>query len=155
MPGKRGGRNAGIIAAKAAVLMAVWIAGFWGGRRAEAQLASFRLAPLIASGQTITGEPIVYPSGAPAKITAGIVTLAPGEETGWHRHGMPSFGYVLEGELTVEYDGSGPKVLKAGEALLETISLAHSGRNTGTGPMRILAVFMGAEGMPTSVKVAR
>jgi hypothetical protein len=34
-------------------------------------------APLLASGETIVGERIVYPAGAPAKITAAIVTLAP------------------------------------------------------------------------------
>lgn len=152
MPVKKVRRNGSVGWCAMAAALAI---GFAAGGGAEAQLASFRLAPLLASGTTIMGEPVAYPAAAPAKVTAGIVTLAPGEETGWHRHGMPSFGYVLEGELTIDYENGERRTLKAGEALLETIALAHSGRNTGSGPMRILAVFMGAEGMPASVKVAR
>jgi quercetin dioxygenase-like cupin family protein len=107
-------------------------------------------APLLASGETIVGERIVYPAEAPAKVTAAVVTLAPGEETGWHTHGMPVFGYMLEGELEVDYGPKGKHVYRAGDAVLEAITVEHNGRNVGTGPMRILAVFMGAEGlMPT------
>ncbi len=58
---------------------------------------------------------------------------------------------ILEGELTVDYGDKGVHVYRAGDALLEAIAVAHDGRNTGTVPMRILAVFMGAEGLPTSV----
>jgi hypothetical protein len=51
---------------------------------------------------------------------------------------------------------------------LEAVDVAHDGRNTGSGNARILAVFMGADGVPngdaerrcavgagTSVKIAR
>ncbi len=34
--------------------------------------------------------------------------------------------------------------------MLEAIGFPHNGRNNGTTRMRILAVFMGAEGMATS-----
>jgi quercetin dioxygenase-like cupin family protein len=103
--------------------------------------------PLVASGETIVGERIVYPTGAPAKVTAAVVLLAPGEETGWHTHGMPVLGYVLEGELEVDYGAKGKRLYRAGDAMLEAITVAHNGRNVGRGPMRVLAVFMGAEGI--------
>ena len=41
-----------------------------------------------------------------------------------------------------------------GEALMEAIDVAHNGRNTGAGPARILAVFMGADGVPDTVMLA-
>lgn len=105
---------------------------------------------LVASGTTVTGEPIAYPTAAPANVTAAIVSFAPGQETGWHIHGLPGFAYILEGEVTVDYGAKGIRTLKAGEALLEAVSTPHNGRNTGAGPLRILAVFMGADGLPTS-----
>jgi len=113
------------------------------------------VGPLISSGETIVGERIVYPRDAPAKVTAAVVTLAPGQETGWHTHGMPVLGYVLEGELEVDYGEKGIRVYRTGDAVLEAIGVAHNGRNIGSGPMRILAVFMGAEGLSPSVPALR
>ena len=126
------------------------IVGFSAGHWATAREPAARLTTLLSSGQTVTGEAIAYPSGAPAKITAVVLTLQPGEQTGLHTHGVPAFGYVLEGELTVDYVGQTPRVYKTGDAVLEAMSVAHNGRNTGAVPMRILAVFMGAEGVPVS-----
>lgn len=125
--------------------------GFVCGRSGHAREGEAQSAPLLASGETIVGEKIAYPVGAPARVTAGILTLAPGASTGWHTHGVPTFGYILAGELTVDYSEKGVRVYRAGGAVLEAINVAHDGRNTGAGPMRILAVFMGAEGLPTSV----
>jgi hypothetical protein len=34
---------------------------------------------------------------------------------------------------------------------MEAIAVAHNGRNTGSGPARILAVFVGADGVPNTV----
>lgn len=109
--------------------------------------------PLLSSGETVVGERIVYPTSAPAKVTAAVVTLAPGQETGWHKHGVPVFGYVLEGELEVDYGAKGVRIYRAGEAMLEAIGDPHNGRNIGTEPMRILAVFMGAEGLKATEPV--
>jgi hypothetical protein len=46
-------------------------------------------------------------------------------------------------------------VYRAGDALMEAIAVAHNGRNTGSGPVRILAVFIGAEGLTPTHPVAR
>ncbi len=110
-----------------------------------------RVQPLLSTSRTIIGERIAYPTGAPAKVTAVIVTLKPGEETGWHRHGVPLYGYILEGELTVDYGVHGKRVYRKGDSLMEAIHAPHNGRNTGKGIMRVLAVFMGAQGRPNTV----
>ncbi len=59
-------------------------------------------------------EPIVYPSGK-ANVTAVIATLAPGESTNLHTHGVPAFGYILDGELTVDYGERGKRVYHTGD----------------------------------------
>lgn len=137
-----------------AVLMGISILtallSFSAGKRAAAREAEPRVLSLISSGQTVTGETIAYPVDAPAKVTALILTLQPGEETGLHTHGVPAFGYVLEGELTVSYSDKSVRIYKSGDAVLEAMAVAHNGRNTGQGPMRILAVFMGAGDDPVS-----
>ncbi len=132
------------------------LVGSWGTRIAGAEPgvplpAAPALTPLLASGQTVAGETIVYPTSAPARVTAAIVMLAPGKETGWHSHDVPTFGYVLEGELTVDYGANGKRVYRAGDALLEAMAVVHNGKNTGQAPMRILAVFMGSDATRQSV----
>jgi len=106
------------------------------------------VASLLSTGQTILSQPIAYPTQSPAKIVSAIVTMLPGEETGWHQHDVPMFGYILEGEVTVTYAGKGTNVYRQGDALMEAIDIPHNGRNTGKIPARILAVFMGADGVP-------
>ena len=107
---------------------------------------------LVEGDHTIVGEPLVYPEGH-AKMTTVVTTLAPGEKTGWHRHGVPLLGYIIEGELTVDYGPLGKRVYRAGDAVMEAIEAPHEGVNTGSGPMRVLVVFMGVEGKPNSVPV--
>jgi quercetin dioxygenase-like cupin family protein len=106
---------------------------------------------LISTNKTVLGQTISYPTGAPAKVTAAIVTMLPGEQTGWHKHDVPMFGYILEGEITVDYGAAGTRVYRTGDALMEAIDVAHNGRNTGDGNARVLAVFMGADGVPNTV----
>jgi quercetin dioxygenase-like cupin family protein len=105
---------------------------------------------VLSTGLTVTGEPIRYPSGA-AKITAEEITLQPGQQTGWHTHPVPFFGYILEGELTVDYGAKGKRIYRKGDGLAEAMNQAHDGRNTGPNPVKILAVFIGQEGVPGTV----
>jgi quercetin dioxygenase-like cupin family protein len=106
---------------------------------------------LLSTGSTIAGEPIRYPSEAPAVITAVEIMLRPGQQTGWHTHPVPLFGYILEGELTVDYGGKGVRIYRKGDALVEAMNEPHNGRNTGQDPVKILAVFIGMEGMAGTV----
>ncbi len=108
------------------------------------------LQMLLQSGTTIIGQPIAYPAGTP-EVTAAIVTLQPGQETGWHRHNVPVLGYMLDGELTVDYGADGKRVYHAGDTFLEAFKTEHNGKTTSAEPSRVLAVFMGAEGVKNTV----
>ena len=108
---------------------------------------------LLSSGETTIGQEISYPTGT-ATITASIVTLPPGAETGWHRHDVPLFAYVLEGEITVDYGSDGRQTYTAGDAFLEAYRTDHNGVNTGPTTAKVLAVFAGAEGVRNTVPAA-
>ncbi len=111
--------------------------------------------PLFVTGASVMDEPIVYPTGAPAKLTANILTLEPGQETGWHTHGVPIAGIVLEGEITVDYGARGVRTFRKGDAVAEAINVPHNGKNTGPGTLRVFALYMGAEGLPTGIPVKK
>lgn len=142
---------AGVLLGALGAFLVVWLVSGDGGRKWVRPQA----APLLSSGETVVGEAITYPTGAPAKVTAQVMTLAPGQETGWHTHGVPVLGYVLEGELEVDYGPKGVKAFHAGDAVLEAISTPHNGRNVGSAPLKILAVFMGAEGLQNTAPARR
>jgi quercetin dioxygenase-like cupin family protein len=105
---------------------------------------------LLKAGNSVLGQPFAYPEGQP-QVTAAIVTLMPGQETGWHRHEVPLLGYILEGALTVDYGPAGSRTYEAGDAFLEAFGSDHDGRNAGDAAMRLLAVYMGAEDVPNTV----
>ena len=101
--------------------------------------------PLLSTSTSILGEIIRYPKTGPAHVTAAIVTRAPGGRTVLHRHGVPLFAYILEGELTVNYGKHGTRTYRQGQSFMEAMAVTHFGINNGTQPVRLLAVYMGAK----------
>lgn len=95
---------------------------------------------------TVLGEDIAYPVTGKPMLTSAIIVMAPGQTTISHRHGAPLFAYVLEGELTVDYGAHGKRVYKQGESLIEAMNVRHYGTNSGLGTLRLLTLYMGAEG---------
>ena len=101
--------------------------------------------------QTIAGEPLAYPNTPEPVVSSAILTIPPGGVTQWMTHPVPAYLYVLEGTLTVELvDGTRQK-FDAGQSFLQCHTTWHRGRNEGTTPMRFLAVFIGARGVPDIV----
>ena len=94
----------------------------------------------------------VYAAAGKAHVNALIVVLAPGERTVLHRHGVPTFIHILEGEVTVDYEGRGTRTYRQGESFLEAMNVTHAGLNTGKVPVKILAVYMGADGATDTIK---
>ena len=138
-------RPLSLAAALAFVLMPAWAD--------DAASLKPTVTTVIDTTQTIIGQPITYPAGN-AEVTASIITIPPGGETGWHLHAMPLFGYILEGALTVDYGDKGTHTYSTGEGLLEAINWPHNGMNRGTVPVRLLAVYAGANGVPDAEAVA-
>jgi quercetin dioxygenase-like cupin family protein len=106
---------------------------------------------LLETGKTLLGQTISYPAGVPAKVTADIITIAPGAETGWHEHDVPLIAYILKGELTVDYGPDGTHHYREGDVIVEAIGKPHNGHNAGPDIVRLFAVFLGAEGTADTV----
>jgi quercetin dioxygenase-like cupin family protein len=81
-----------------------------------------------------------------------VIDIAPGGETGWHLHPVPSFGMVLEGELEVQLKNGAVKRLTSGAALAEVINTPHNGRNVGSVPVKLVIFYAGALGQKLTVK---
>jgi quercetin dioxygenase-like cupin family protein len=109
---------------------------------------------LLSTGTTVVGETIHYPDSGPARVTASIVTIAPGADTVLHKHPVPMVAYILEGEVTVDYGEKGRKVFRQGEAMVEAMDTPHRGMNLGNSLVRILTIHIGADGLP-NVRLAK
>jgi len=108
---------------------------------------------LDAQQLTVLDQQIVYPKKKKsAQVSSYIVTLEPGQETGWHRHRTPMYAYVMEGTITVEYDAGVTKEFPQGTALMQAEDVWHNGTNMGDSTVRMLTVFMGANGAKNTVE---
>lgn len=114
--------------------------------------AAVKVQPVLNTNFSWDGKPIEYPSGK-AEVVGMMVEIAPGGETGWHLHPIPSFAMVLEGELELQLKSGLVKRLKAGEALAEVVNTVHNGRNVGCVPVRLVVFYIGLEGEQQTVRV--
>lgn len=115
------------------------------------QSASIKVTRLMQSPSSWNGVALAYPGGQ-AEVTGLLVEIAPGGETGWHLHPVPSFGYVLEGELEVSLKDGTSKRVVAGQALAEVVNTLHNGRNVGKVPVKLVVFYAGATGSTLTVK---
>ncbi len=115
------------------------------------QVASVKVSTVLKAENSWDGKPIVYPEGKP-EMTGMLIEIAPGGETGWHLHPVPSFAIVLEGELEVQLKNGVVKRLKSGEALSEVVNTLHNGRNVGSVPVKLVVFYAGAVGQKLSAK---
>lgn len=106
---------------------------------------------LDKQAQTVLDQLLQYPTGSQAQVSSAILTIAPGVSTGLHKHDAPMYAYILEGTLTVTYEGGTVKEYTAGSAILEAVGTPHNGENKTDEPVKILVVNMGAEGVANSV----
>src|SRR5262249_14734817 len=97
---------------------------------------------------TTAGEPLLYLSTPNPVISSGIVTLPPGGISRWMVHPVPAYVYVLQGDLTVEFEDGSTKTFHEGQVMLQPRAGWHRGRNARKVPPRFLAVFMGAKEVP-------
>jgi quercetin dioxygenase-like cupin family protein len=113
------------------------------GAQALESSQSIKVTQLLKTTQSWNGAPIEYPQGQ-AELTALMVEIAPGGETNWHEHPVPSFGFLIEGTLEISLRDGKKKLMKAGEALAEVIATAHNGRNVGKTPLKLIVFYAGA-----------
>ena len=89
-----------------------------------------------------------YPEGVVEPVVVKI-TIPAHKELTWHTHPMPSFAYVLSGEITVEDDTGNKKHFTAGEVMPETVHTVHRGF-VGDQPAAFIVFYAATKGMPLS-----
>ncbi len=112
--------------------------------------AGFTTQPLLKAGTTRDNEAVAYPTGKP-EIISVIGTLDRGGRTALHLHPVPVYVHVLEGEIELRTEGGQPQRYKAGESFIESLNRKHQAFNVASGPSRLLVVFIGEAGKPTTV----
>ena len=80
------------------------------------------------------------------------VELAPGAETGWHKHPIPVYAYVISGNLSVELEDGKCLSFAAGDAVIEVVNTLHNGKNSGTEPVELAVFYLGVKGTPIVIK---
>jgi quercetin dioxygenase-like cupin family protein len=116
----------------------------------DALPAGFAAQSLIKTTVTRDNEPIVYPTGTPEMVSV-IGTLEKGGRTALHEHPVPVYVYIMEGEVELKSEGGEPHRYKAGEAFIEAQNRKHQAFNVADTPTKLLVVFVGEEGKPTTV----
>ena len=119
----------------------------------EGYTKQISVTPLLRTTKTACGQAIAYPKTDSPQVTAVMVDIPPGAETGWHQHPFPCYAYILSGKLTVEVKGEKPRELHAGEALVEVVNTTHNGMNKGTEPVRLVMFVTGEADKPFTVRV--
>lgn len=107
---------------------------------------------LLKTTKTWDGKSVNYPTDKPAEITALIIDIPVGAETGWHHHPVPSFAYIIEGTLDVHLKDGSINHLKAGDPLVEVVNTSHNGKNTGNVPVKIMVFYTGTLNTPLTIK---
>lgn len=135
---------------QSAIVAVALLLGVRGAAALDAS-ATVQVTPLLKTTTTWNGVPLAYPPG-PAQVTALLVEVAPGGETGWHRHPVPSFAFVLQGTLEVTTETGLVNHLEAGQALAEVVNTAHNGRNVGAVPVKLAVFYAGTLGQSVTEK---
>lgn len=102
---------------------------------------------------TANGQPIEYPRTDKPEVTAAIVEIPPGAETGWHLHPVPVYAYILSGTLEVRTENGAVHTYRAGDAIIEMVDTPHNGYNRGTVPVKLVGFYTGGVGTPNTVEV--
>ncbi len=94
---------------------------------------------LLDTNHTILNQSLTYPQNTPNIVTK-IITIPKNAETGFHTHDEILIGYILQGEITVDYGEHGKKVYSKGDSLIEVIDILHNGINLGNIDAKIFVV---------------
>lgn len=109
---------------------------------------------ILKTATTGNGAPIAYLKTDQPEITAMMVDIGPGAQTGWHKHPVPVYAYVLSGCLNVNIEGNISRQFNAGDVIIEVVNTRHNGVNNGQEPVKLIVFYTGAKDIPNVLKTA-
>lgn len=108
--------------------------------------------PLLKTATNSAGLPLQYLQTDHPEVTALLVQIPPGQETGWHVHPVPGYAYILNGSLELQLEGGKTVRYEEGQALAEVVNVRHNGRNVGEDTASLVVFFTGSAQQPFTVK---
>ena len=125
-------------------MSALLIACAFGCNSIQAQEASNSARPIVVKEvlKTLTndaGQSIRLPRGR-LQLVVSTYDIPPGAKLPMHKHPYQRYAYVLEGALTVDQVGRGPRVYHAGEFVTESVNRWHFGENAGKEDVRLVVI---------------
>jgi len=76
------------------------------------------------------------------------VEIAAGASVGRHTHPGEEISYIEEGEGELLIEGRPARKLKAGDGFIVPAGAKHDAKNTGTKPMKVVAIYLVEKGKP-------
>ena len=104
-----------------------------------------KIETLLKTDTTSIGQRILYPNFKDDEVTISKVTIPPGRSTGWHKHEIPVFAYVLQGTLTVEVENHKTLQFSENSSFAEVINTFHNGTNRGKEDVVLIAFYLGGK----------
>lgn len=108
------------------------------------------IEPLLKTDTTYIGQKIKYPQFEHNEVTILKITMKPGTDTGWHKHGIPLFAYVMQGTLSVELEDGRKMQFNKDSAIAEGFDDYHIGKNEGSEDVVLIAIYLGGKNVPIS-----
>jgi quercetin dioxygenase-like cupin family protein len=87
------------------------------------------------------------------EVFMGTAEIAPGAAAGKHIHHGTEVGYVLEGSGVLEVEGEAPRTITAGDSYHIDPMKPHDAKNTGSAPVKVLAIYIVEKGKPLAEPV--
>lgn len=88
-------------------------------------------------------------SAVPGRETLSVrVEFAAAATTGRHTHPGDEIDYVVDGEGEWSVEGQANRKAKAGDSIIIPGGTVHEARNTGSSPLKVMAVFVVEKGKP-------
>ena len=76
------------------------------------------------------------------------VEIDPGGSSGRHTHPGEEISYMLDGQADILVEGQAPLHVKAGDSFVIPAGAKHEARNTGSGPMHLVGIYVVEKGKP-------
>jgi quercetin dioxygenase-like cupin family protein len=87
-------------------------------------------------------------------VTAA-VEFQPGSTVGWHTHPGEEIGYILEGTIELEQQGTPAVTLGVGKTFFIPAGTVHNATNKGSSLARVLANYIVEPGKPLATAVKK
>ena len=90
-----------------------------------------------------------FPSPAPGwEIAQTLVEIPEGVASGRHNHPGPEVGYIVRGDVAMEFDDRPTLALRTGDPFMIPTGVIHNARNVGAVTTKMLSTFVFDEAQP-------